>query len=165
MNVFFSFTAMSPALGMHPGMAPHLQQLQAHLLRSAAAAALLPHAHPLQPPPPPPHPHSHPHSHGLAPHTQLFSVPPHSAASVTLGPHGGGLPPKTEVIIIFVMRRLFIHRLVRIPFISVNPCGIHPKQNIQEELNKWEFNCHAVEKMLENLPSFPPFCWFIPQRR
>lgn len=90
---------MSPALGMHPGMAPHLQQLQAHLLRSAAAAALLPHAHPLQPPaPPPPPPHPHPHAHGLSPHSQLYAgVPPHSTASATLGPHGGGLPPKTEV--------------------------------------------------------------------
>ncbi|CAK9830073.1 Transcriptional activator cubitus interruptus [Anthophora retusa] len=90
--------AMSPALGMHPGMAPHLQQLQAHLLRSAAAAALLPHAHPLQPPaPPPPPPHPHPHTHGLSPHSQLYpGVPPHSTASATLGPHGGGLPPKTE---------------------------------------------------------------------
>ncbi|KAK0086535.1 hypothetical protein PV325_003025 [Microctonus aethiopoides] len=86
--------AMSPALGMHPGMAPHLQQLQAHLLRSAAAAALLPH--PLQPPAHPPHPHGHPHSHGLTPHTQLFSMPPHSSASTTLGPHGTGLPSKTE---------------------------------------------------------------------
>ena len=95
--------AMSPALGMHPSMAPHLQQLQAHLLRSAAAAALMPHGHPLQQPPGPPHPHSHPHSHGLAPHTQLFSVPPHSAASITLGPHGGGLPPKSEVRTIFFL--------------------------------------------------------------
>lgn len=86
---------MSPALGMHPGMAPHLQQLQAHLLRSAAAAALLPH--PLQPPTHPPHPHGHPHSHGLTPHTQLFSMPPHSSASTTLGPHGTGLPSKIEV--------------------------------------------------------------------
>lgn len=96
---YFSATAMSPALGMHPGMAPHLQQLQAHLLRSAAAAALLPHAHPLQPPaPPPPPPHPHPHAHGLSPHSQLYpGVPPHSTASATLGPHGGGLPPKTEV--------------------------------------------------------------------
>ncbi|KAI4499717.1 hypothetical protein M0802_005287 [Mischocyttarus mexicanus] len=92
--------AMSPALGMHPGMAPHLQQLQAHLLRSAAAAALLPHTHPLQPPAPPPlppHPHSHPHAHGLSSHSQLYScVPPHSTASTTtLVPHGG-LPPKSE---------------------------------------------------------------------
>ncbi|XP_076175182.1 transcriptional activator cubitus interruptus isoform X2 [Ptiloglossa arizonensis] len=90
--------AMSPTLGMHPGMAPHLQQLQAHLLRSAAAAALLPHTHPLQPhapPPPPPHPHHH--AHGLSPHSQLYpGVPPHSTASATLGPHGGGLPPKSE---------------------------------------------------------------------
>ncbi|XP_057336972.1 transcriptional activator cubitus interruptus-like isoform X2 [Microplitis mediator] len=83
--------AMSPALSMHPGMAPHIQQIQAHLLRSAAA--LLPH--PLQPPaPPPPHPHSHPHSHGLSPHSQLF-VPPHSSATTTVGPHGV-LPSKTE---------------------------------------------------------------------
>ncbi|XP_076628653.1 transcriptional activator cubitus interruptus [Colletes latitarsis] len=90
--------AMSPTLGMHPGMAPHLQQLQAHLLRSAAAAALLPHTHPLQPhapPPPPPHPHHH--AHGLSPHSQLYpGVPPHSTASATLGPHGAGLPPKSE---------------------------------------------------------------------
>ncbi|KAG8037050.1 hypothetical protein G9C98_004372 [Cotesia typhae] len=76
---------MSPALSMHPGMAPHLQQLQAHLLRNAAVAALMPHS--LQPPaPPPPHPHSHPHSHGLTPHNQLF-VPPHSSATTTVGPH------------------------------------------------------------------------------
>ncbi|XP_034941106.1 transcriptional activator cubitus interruptus isoform X2 [Chelonus insularis] len=85
--------AMSPALSMHPGMAPHLQQLQAHLLRSAAAAALLPH--PLQPPGPPPHPHGHPHSHSLSPHTQLF-VPPHSTSATALGPHSGGIPSKTE---------------------------------------------------------------------
>ncbi|XP_050466214.1 transcriptional activator cubitus interruptus-like isoform X1 [Cataglyphis hispanica] len=97
--------AMSPALGMHPGMTPHLQQLQAHLLRSAAAAALLPHAHPLQPPapppPPPPHPHSHPHAHGLSPHSQLYpGVPPHSTSSATLSSHGavGGVPPKSESV-------------------------------------------------------------------
>lgn len=92
---------MSPALGMHPSMAPHLQQLQAHLLRSAAAAALLPHAHSLQPPappPPPPHPHSHSYTHGLSSHTQLHSsVPPHSTSSTTLNPQGAGLPPKSEV--------------------------------------------------------------------
>ncbi|CAG5106356.1 Similar to ci: Transcriptional activator cubitus interruptus (Drosophila melanogaster), partial [Cotesia congregata] len=86
--------AMSPALSMHPGMPPHLQQLQAHLLRNAAVAALMPHS--LQPPaPPPPHPHSHPHSHGLTPHNQLF-VPPHSSATTTVGPHHGVLPSKTE---------------------------------------------------------------------
>ncbi|XP_032681246.1 transcriptional activator cubitus interruptus isoform X2 [Odontomachus brunneus] len=91
--------AMSPALGMHPGMAPHLQQLQAHLLRSAAAVALLPHTHSLQSPvpPPPPHPHSQPHVHGLSPHSQLYpGVPNHSTSSATLGPHGAGVPPKSE---------------------------------------------------------------------
>ncbi|KAF6207053.1 hypothetical protein GE061_018291 [Apolygus lucorum] len=44
---------LSPALSMHPGMGPHLQQLQAHLLRSGG---ILP---PLTPHPPgvfPPHP-------------------------------------------------------------------------------------------------------------
>jgi len=94
---------MSPALGMHPStMPPHLQQLQAHLLRSAAAVALLPH-HPLQPPaphpPPPPHPHSHPHAHGLSPHSQLYAGVPssHSTPSATLGPHGAGALPKSEV--------------------------------------------------------------------
>ncbi|CAL1677765.1 unnamed protein product [Lasius platythorax] len=92
--------AMSPALGMHPSMTPHLQQIQAHLLRSAAVATLLPHAHPLQPPapPPPPHPHSHSHAHGLSPHSQLYpGVPPHSTSSATLSPHGAvGVPPKSE---------------------------------------------------------------------
>ncbi|XP_048512605.1 transcriptional activator cubitus interruptus isoform X2 [Athalia rosae] len=106
--------AMSPALGMHPGMAPHLQQLQAHLLRSAAAAAaLLPHGHHpsshLQPPPHPSHPahhpahHHHPHSHAHShaalgpPHAQLFSVPPHSAGMVAaVGTHGSLPPLKTE---------------------------------------------------------------------
>ncbi|XP_046741690.1 transcriptional activator cubitus interruptus-like [Diprion similis] len=106
--------AMSPALGMHPGMAPHLQQLQTHLLRSAAvAAALLPHGHHpsshLQPPPHPPHPahhpghHHHPHSHTHShaalgpPHAQLFSVPPHTTGMVaTVGTHGSLPPPKTE---------------------------------------------------------------------
>ena len=106
---------MSPALGMHPGMTPHLQQLQAHLLRSAAAAALLPHAHPLQPPPPQTqaqhphthshsHPHSHPHvhtthghSHNLSPHSQLFPVSPHSTGTAVIGNHAGGIPTKNEV--------------------------------------------------------------------
>ncbi|XP_067209580.1 transcriptional activator cubitus interruptus isoform X2 [Linepithema humile] len=91
--------AMSPALGMHPGtMPPHLQQLQAHLLRaSAAAVALLPHPLPPAPPPPPPHPHSHPHAHGLSPHSQLYAgVPSHSTSSATLGPHGAAAPPKSE---------------------------------------------------------------------
>ncbi|XP_046682490.1 transcriptional activator cubitus interruptus isoform X2 [Homalodisca vitripennis] len=41
-----SVGAISPALSMHPGMAPHLQQLQAHLLRSGG---LLPPLHPHQP--------------------------------------------------------------------------------------------------------------------
>ncbi|XP_012542616.1 transcriptional activator cubitus interruptus [Monomorium pharaonis] len=95
--------AMSPSLGMHPAsMAPHIQQLQAHLLRSAAAAVLLPHTHPLQPPappPPPPHPHSHSHAHGLSPHSQLYpGVPPHSTSSATLSPHGAGVPPKSESV-------------------------------------------------------------------
>lgn len=35
--------AISPALSMHPGIPPHLQQLQAHLLRSGG---LLPPLHP-----------------------------------------------------------------------------------------------------------------------
>lgn len=39
--------AISPALSMHPSMAPHLQQLQAHLLRSGG---LLPPLPPHQPP-------------------------------------------------------------------------------------------------------------------
>ncbi|KAJ8675209.1 hypothetical protein QAD02_010995 [Eretmocerus hayati] len=81
--------AMSPALSTYPGMTPHLQQLQAHLLRSAAAAALLPpgpsptsgvpqhpHSHVHQPPPPPP---PQTHLHGLPPgHTQLYPVSPHA---------------------------------------------------------------------------------------
>ncbi|XP_054280487.1 transcriptional activator cubitus interruptus [Macrosteles quadrilineatus] len=41
-----SVGAISPALSMHPGMAPHIQQLQAHLLRSGG---LLPPLHPHQP--------------------------------------------------------------------------------------------------------------------
>lgn len=111
---------MSPALGMHPGMTPHLQQLQAHLLRSAAAAALLPHAHPLQPPHPPPpaqathphghshphshshphpHVHSHGHSHNLSPHTQLFPVSPHSTGTTAIANHTGGVHTKSEVSI------------------------------------------------------------------
>ncbi|XP_075231625.1 transcriptional activator cubitus interruptus isoform X2 [Lycorma delicatula] len=40
--------AISPALGMHPSMAPHLQQLQAHLLRSGGLLPPLPPHH--QPP-------------------------------------------------------------------------------------------------------------------
>lgn len=51
--------ALSPALGVHPGV--HLQQLQAHLLRSAGAGLL--------PPPPPVYSLSH---HPLHPHP----VPP-----------------------------------------------------------------------------------------
>ncbi|XP_026824267.1 transcriptional activator cubitus interruptus-like [Ooceraea biroi] len=88
--------AMSPSLGVHPSMAPHLHQLQAHLLRSAAVAFLP--GHPLQPqapPPPPPHPHSHPHAHGLSPHSQLYpGVPPNSTAAI--GTHGAAVPPRCE---------------------------------------------------------------------
>lgn len=55
--------AISPALGLHPGMAPHLQQLQAHLMRTATGS-LLPHS-PLPPPPQGlfglPHSPLHPH--------------------------------------------------------------------------------------------------------
>ncbi|XP_067015349.2 transcriptional activator cubitus interruptus [Anabrus simplex] len=55
--------AISPALGMHPGMAPHLQQLQAHLLRTAAGGLL---------PPLPPHHQAQPQTPG-----GLFSLPHH----------------------------------------------------------------------------------------
>lgn len=49
--------AISPALSMHPSMAPHLQQLQAHLLRSGGLLPPLPthqpagglYIHPLPP--------------------------------------------------------------------------------------------------------------------
>lgn len=108
---------MSPALGMHPGMPPHLQQLQAHLLRSAAAAAagLLPHAPTTAPPSSQSHPlqqqqtssggpESHVLAHGVHPHTHshahvhahgLYPVSPHSA--VTHLAHPAALPTKTEV--------------------------------------------------------------------
>lgn len=62
--------ALSPALGVHPGV--HLQQLQAHLLRSAGAGLL--------PPPPPPvysltHHPLHPHPPPLTPLNQATSIP------------------------------------------------------------------------------------------
>ncbi|XP_014207539.1 transcriptional activator cubitus interruptus-like [Copidosoma floridanum] len=94
--------AMSPALGMHPGMPPHLQQLQAHLLRSAAAAAagLLPHAppapHPLQQPQqqseahPLAHPHAHTHGHSHAhvhAHGLVYPVSPHATAAAAAAAH------------------------------------------------------------------------------
>ncbi|XP_063216959.1 transcriptional activator cubitus interruptus-like [Bacillus rossius redtenbacheri] len=69
---------VSPALGLHPGMAPHLQQLQAHLLRTAGGllpplAALAPH----QPQPQPPgllalpHPHVPTPVHSIAKSEEL----------------------------------------------------------------------------------------------
>ncbi|GLV32090.1 cubitus interruptus [Carabus blaptoides fortunei] len=65
--------ALSPALGMHPGV--HLQQLQAHLLRSAGAGLLS------LPPPPAPQPQAPPPVYSLAHHplhahsvTQLVST-------------------------------------------------------------------------------------------
>lgn len=85
---------MSPALGMHPGMGSHLQQIQAHLLRNAAAAAAL-HVGAAPPPPPPPAPPQapshHPHMH-VPGHTQLYPAmsPPHTAGVP------GSLPPPTK---------------------------------------------------------------------
>ena len=70
--------AISPALGMHPGMAPHLQQLQAHLLRTAAGGLL---------PPLPPHPQTQTPAPG-----GLFSLPHHP-----LQPSTGHSISKTEV--------------------------------------------------------------------
>jgi hypothetical protein len=70
--------AISPALGMHPGMAPHLQQLQAHLLRTAAGSLL---------PPLPPHPQAQTQVPG-----GLFSLPHHP-----LQPSTGHSISKTEV--------------------------------------------------------------------
>lgn len=70
--------AISPALGMHPGMAPHLQQLQAHLLRTAAGGLL---------PPLPPHPQTQTPVPG-----GLFSLPHHP-----LQPSTGHSISKTEV--------------------------------------------------------------------
>nr|CAD7423769.1 unnamed protein product [Timema monikensis] len=55
--------AISPALSMHPGMAPHLQQLQAHLLRTAGG---------MLPPLPP---------HQSQPPGGLFSLPHHHIPS------------------------------------------------------------------------------------
>ncbi|XP_021919808.1 transcriptional activator cubitus interruptus isoform X3 [Zootermopsis nevadensis] len=69
--------AISPALGMHPGMAPHLQQLQAHLLRTAAGSLL---------PPLPPHPQAQTQAPG-----GLFSLPHHP-----LQPSTGHSISKTE---------------------------------------------------------------------
>lgn len=89
------FSAMSPALGMHPGMAPHLQQIQAHLLRSAVAAGLQA-GHPAPPPPPPQAgPQHHPHMH-VPGHTQLYPgmSPPHSGVPGTLPPAKTEQPPQ-----------------------------------------------------------------------
>lgn len=58
--------ALSPALGMHPSMAPHLQQLQAHLLRSAGGLLPLP-----------PTPQGHPAMYSLVHH------PLHASHSIT----------------------------------------------------------------------------------
>ena len=109
--------AMSPSLGVHPGMTPHFQQLQAHLLRNAAVASLIP-PHPLQSPCQPAapqsqahrphghshthsHPHAHVHSHGhshnLSQHSQLFPVSPHSTGTNAISNHAGGVPTKNEV--------------------------------------------------------------------
>lgn len=63
---------------MHPGMAPHLQQLQAHLLRTAAGSLL---------PPLPPHPQAQTPTPG-----GLFSLPHHP-----LQPSTGHSISKTEV--------------------------------------------------------------------
>lgn len=64
---------MSPALGMHTGIAPHLQQLQAHLLR---AGGLL---HPLP-------------SHHGSPTASMFSLPHHPLHSS----HGLTKPPSVS---------------------------------------------------------------------
>ncbi|RZF46674.1 hypothetical protein LSTR_LSTR002537 [Laodelphax striatellus] len=63
--------AISPALGMHPTMAPHLQQLQAHLLRSGG---LLPPIHP-HTPPTALYPHSLPPTELLSAKTEVLSEP------------------------------------------------------------------------------------------
>ena len=150
MLVFLYVAAMSPALGMHPGMAPHLQQLQAHFMRSAAAAAaLLPHGHPLQPPPPPgpgpgqsqaqsqttgqhphvhahghthghSHSHAHVHAHGLPNHTQLYPVSPHGAHAT----HGAvPVPPKTEVTT-FIPFLLFLPNGTMHPLIKMRIAAV-----------------------------------------
>ncbi|XP_055689934.1 transcriptional activator cubitus interruptus [Lutzomyia longipalpis] len=71
---------LSPALGMHAAMTPHLQQLQAHLLRSAAGGLL----------------------HHPPPTTSIFPTLPPAAASTTGWPSAGLLrsedttPPVTS---------------------------------------------------------------------
>lgn len=57
---------MSPSLGMHNGMAPHLQQLQAHLLRGGLL---------------------HPLSHHGSPTSSMFSLPHHPSMHTSSG-HG-----------------------------------------------------------------------------
>lgn len=68
--------AISPALGMHTNMAPHLQQLQAHLLR--AGAGLL---HPLPT-----------HSHHGSPTSSMFSLQHHHPSLHSSHLHHHGLP-------------------------------------------------------------------------
>lgn len=61
---------MSPSLGMHNGMAPHLQQLQAHLLRGGLL---------------------HPLSHHGSPTSSMFSLPHHPSLHASSG-HGLAKP-------------------------------------------------------------------------
>ncbi|XP_039290487.1 transcriptional activator cubitus interruptus isoform X2 [Nilaparvata lugens] len=83
--------AISPALGMHPTMAPHLQQLQAHLLRSGG---LLPPLHP-HTPPTALYPHSLPPTELLSAKSEVLSEPCKKSDKVraeadTSGGGGGG---------------------------------------------------------------------------
>lgn len=55
-----SASALSPALSLHPGMTPHLQQLQAHLFRTAGTSLL----------------HSLPHT--ISPTSSMFTLSNHS---------------------------------------------------------------------------------------
>ncbi|GAB0092083.1 Transcriptional activator cubitus interruptus [Sergentomyia squamirostris] len=68
---------LSPSLGMHAAMTPHLQQLQAHLLRSAAGSLL--------------------HGHHASPAaTMLSSLPPVASSAAVWPPPSSGLQPRPD---------------------------------------------------------------------
>ncbi|XP_058810901.1 transcriptional activator cubitus interruptus-like isoform X2 [Phymastichus coffea] len=91
--------AMSPALGIHPGMAPNLQQLHAHLLRSV----MMPHHAPPPPPPPPPTSAAVPTAAPPPPPPAIASQPTTQLHHAQLYPVGSPshlahapVPPKSE---------------------------------------------------------------------